>query len=408
MPFFFLFGDYQGSAQLMLPDLRDGSGAYDLPESAAHIQRNAYTPYGSQRALNTDLSNDSPDVTFDASLSIERGWLSQVADEATSSLGTGLTYLNARYYDPVASRFISPDPLLDVMDPKTLDPYRYAENNPVFYTDATGLSAESVCGQYGCVGRNKPGDLKAPYTSPASYRVAKRHIDGGDFSLHGKPTAWTMWSTVAKWEHAQRDGSQDLSPAKIAGCWARSNCANYSAFNDMGGSGRPRQNIYFGVGSRYSNAMPSGDIAAQIREQIDGGSIYVGRHESTGYSVQARGKAGPMEDLKAWSFGAAISMINNDTSNWDQQPLADSIMGSVVSKWTVVDIDPDTSLATIRVTTMNVMSNESAFREASAEGYENGAQNSTYRRGFVAIFGEVPKYDVSTHITWEMTMLTNP
>ncbi len=89
----------------MLPDLRDGSGDYDLPESAAHLQRNAYTPYGSQRALNTDLSNDSPDVTFDASLSIERGWLSQVADEATSSLGTGLTYLNARYYDPLTSRF---------------------------------------------------------------------------------------------------------------------------------------------------------------------------------------------------------------------------------------------------------------------------------------------------------------
>ena len=51
VPFFFLFGDYQGSAQLMMPDLRDGSGDYDLPESAAHIQRNAYTPYGSQRAL---------------------------------------------------------------------------------------------------------------------------------------------------------------------------------------------------------------------------------------------------------------------------------------------------------------------------------------------------------------------
>ena len=68
-------------------------------------------------------------------MSIERGWLSQAADEATTNLGTGLTYLNARYYDPVASRFISPDPLLDVMDPKTLDPYRYAENNPVGFTD---------------------------------------------------------------------------------------------------------------------------------------------------------------------------------------------------------------------------------------------------------------------------------
>ena len=158
VPFFFLFGDYQGSAQLMLPDLRDGSGDYDLPESAAHIQRNAYTPYGSQRALNTDTSDDSPDVTVDASLSIERGWLSQVADEATSSLGTGLTYLNARYYDPVASRFISPDPMLDVMDPKTLDPYRYAENNPVSYSDPTGLwSCLSDPTHQGCGGAGAGG-----------------------------------------------------------------------------------------------------------------------------------------------------------------------------------------------------------------------------------------------------------
>ena len=138
VPFFYLFGDYQGSSQLMMSNETD--------PSTATIQRNAYTPYGSQRALNTDLSDDSPDVTFDASLSIERGWLSQVADEATSSLGTGLTYLNARYYDPVTSRFLSPDPMLDVMDPKTLDPYRYAENNPVFYTDATGLAPS--CGGF--------------------------------------------------------------------------------------------------------------------------------------------------------------------------------------------------------------------------------------------------------------------
>ena len=140
VPFFFLFGDYQGSAQLMMPDLRDGSGDYDLPESADHIQRNAYTPYGAQRDFDPGR-HDSPARASANPLTIERGWLSQVADEATSSLGTGLTYLNARYYDPVASRFISPDPMLDVMDPKTLDPYRYAENNPVSYSDATGLAA---------------------------------------------------------------------------------------------------------------------------------------------------------------------------------------------------------------------------------------------------------------------------
>ena len=54
---------------------------------------------------------------------------------------------------PGVLRFVSPDPLLKPMDPRTLDAYRYAENNPITYTDASGLSpcsglpggAEAAC-----------------------------------------------------------------------------------------------------------------------------------------------------------------------------------------------------------------------------------------------------------------------
>jgi len=48
--------------------------------------------------------------------------------------------LGARYYDPLASRFISPDPLMNPADPKTLDAYMYSNNNPVMFSDATGLT----------------------------------------------------------------------------------------------------------------------------------------------------------------------------------------------------------------------------------------------------------------------------
>ena len=70
-------------------------------------------------------------------LTIDHGWLNQVSDEAS----TGLVYLNARYYDAQASRFVSPDPLMNPADPRTLDAYRYAENNPVTFTDANGMCA---------------------------------------------------------------------------------------------------------------------------------------------------------------------------------------------------------------------------------------------------------------------------
>jgi len=101
-------GDVQGSAQVTV----DGSG---------QVARNAYTPYGVKRAGSNVAS--------------AHGWLNQIADA-----DTGLTYLNARYYDPVLGRFLSPDPLMNPGDPRTLDPYRYADNNPVVYTDANGLA----------------------------------------------------------------------------------------------------------------------------------------------------------------------------------------------------------------------------------------------------------------------------
>ena len=107
-------GDVQGSAQVTV----DATGA---------VTRNAYTPYGTKRA--------------GSNVALAHGWLNQIADA-----DTGLTYLNARYYDPELGRFLSPDPLMNPGDPRTLDPYRYADNNPVVYMDASGLNPS--CGTY--------------------------------------------------------------------------------------------------------------------------------------------------------------------------------------------------------------------------------------------------------------------
>jgi RHS repeat-associated protein len=122
-PIRYLFDDTQGSATL----------AVDTGNPAtASISRQRYTPYGNTRGYANQLN-------------IERGWLGQIEDDAT-----GLTYLNARYYDPATARFISPDPLLNPGDPQTLNPYTYARNNPLTLTDATGLDPDDrgTCGAY--------------------------------------------------------------------------------------------------------------------------------------------------------------------------------------------------------------------------------------------------------------------
>ncbi len=50
---------------------------------------------------------------------------------------SGFVYLNARYYDPTTGQFINRDPLVTL----TEEPYTYAGDNPVNYTDPTGLAS---------------------------------------------------------------------------------------------------------------------------------------------------------------------------------------------------------------------------------------------------------------------------
>ena len=52
---------------------------------------------------------------------------------------SGLVYLRARYYNPSIGRFLTRDPFSGYLDlPQSQNPYSYAINNPVRYTDPSG------------------------------------------------------------------------------------------------------------------------------------------------------------------------------------------------------------------------------------------------------------------------------
>ena len=164
-----MFGDVQGSAQVVMglnvdPASATGFAAASVTDT---IQRTAYTPYGARRGTED--------------LDIDRGWLGQVEDT-----DTGLTYFNARYYDPVLSRFLSPDPLMNPGDPRTLDAYRYAENNPISYTDASGLRstcASNARDEMSCAGSKKNNDTVDFHTGSTkvvhSHAKSNRSSGGG-------------------------------------------------------------------------------------------------------------------------------------------------------------------------------------------------------------------------------------
>ncbi|WP_426359392.1 RHS repeat domain-containing protein [Pseudocolwellia sp. HL-MZ19] len=57
----------------------------------------------------------------------------------------GLSYMQARYYDPVIGRFYSNDPV-GVRDVHSFNRYAYVNNNPYKYTDPTGKIAVAIAG----------------------------------------------------------------------------------------------------------------------------------------------------------------------------------------------------------------------------------------------------------------------
>lgn len=88
--------------------------------------RREYRPYGRQ------VASDPLDE--------QAGFGGRDLDE-----GTGLYYFRRRWYDPQTGRFVTPDPIAvtrfdEVLDdPRALNPYAYANGNPLHFRDPLGL-----------------------------------------------------------------------------------------------------------------------------------------------------------------------------------------------------------------------------------------------------------------------------
>jgi RHS repeat-associated protein len=87
---------------------------------------------------------------YAGNINTAKGFIGQYND------GTGLDYLNARYYDPVVGVFLSADSKQGNM--QGMNPYAYVNGNPETYSDPTGLRPISDCPTGGC---NAPVDMGA-------------------------------------------------------------------------------------------------------------------------------------------------------------------------------------------------------------------------------------------------------
>ncbi|SDT80703.1 polymorphic toxin-type HINT domain-containing protein [Actinoplanes derwentensis] len=122
-----------------------GTGGTAVDAVTGAVTKRRHTPFGTSR-----------DISSIAWVS-DRGFLNGTTDP------TGMTHLGAREYDSTTGRFISVDPLLDLTDPSQWNGYAYAHNNPVTYSDPTGLLPP--CGRADeppCPDRTPDNDTETP------------------------------------------------------------------------------------------------------------------------------------------------------------------------------------------------------------------------------------------------------
>ncbi|WP_371617575.1 RHS repeat-associated core domain-containing protein [Streptomyces sp. NBC_00454] len=102
---------------------KNGTATTAVDATTSVVTRRKFTPYGDVRGAAPSLWPG------------KKGFVGGELDDST-----GLVHLGAREYDPATGRFLSVDPVVDFNEPKQQNPYVYANNSPVTFSDPSGLS----------------------------------------------------------------------------------------------------------------------------------------------------------------------------------------------------------------------------------------------------------------------------
>jgi RHS repeat-associated protein len=120
---YYATSDHLGSADLVM-------------DSAANVLvRESFTPFGARRGSNWQGIPSTPDYTQIQSTTRQGFTGHEMLDSV------GLIHMNGRVYDPTIGRFLSADSVIQSLGAtQSINPYTYAWNDPLRYTDPSGHS----------------------------------------------------------------------------------------------------------------------------------------------------------------------------------------------------------------------------------------------------------------------------
>ncbi|MGW9454251.1 RHS repeat domain-containing protein [Streptomyces sp. NPDC055632] len=116
------------SVRILVSD-HHNTNTLSISASSLAVNRRKTLPYGGQRGAAPYFWPGS------------KGFIGGDIDTTTN-----FTHIGAREYDPNLGQFISIDPLLEIDKPQTLNGYSYAAQNPITFSDPTGLGLDDGTG----------------------------------------------------------------------------------------------------------------------------------------------------------------------------------------------------------------------------------------------------------------------
>jgi len=235
-------------------------------------QRNYRDPYGAPITLTGGAWADG------------NGYMNK---PATAS--TGLTAVGARTYDPVLGKFLSVDPVIDTNLPQQNTGYTYSGNNPVTYSDPTGLKFAIDCPT--CKGGVLKGSTQAAPGTPRSQgsftsavSTSRTSTDSRAYSA-GQQDYPKPWQTVNRWLEEAGPKNQHFRDGGYID-WIKSDTRFQAERDRVISSGRFGEPEMIRIEAAPSEGWPT--LVQRMQDAFTYGSWLAGPTSPTAWDYQAQ------------------------------------------------------------------------------------------------------------------------
>ncbi|MEV4352142.1 polymorphic toxin-type HINT domain-containing protein [Actinoplanes sp. NPDC049596] len=290
----------------------NGTGQAAVDAASGNITMRRSTPFGTDRG--------TPPAA--GSWTGEKGFVGGTKDSTT-----GLTHLGAREYDPVAGRFISVDPVIDVSNPAQLNAYAYGWQNPISNPDPSGLMPCRNCEDGARGGSGQPVSQPPP-TVEEDEEVVQAKEEQKRVKEELVHVAKALGKILMD-ELGITDALDCFTKGDIGGCI---NTAINVAFSIIGGAAGKLFARYAFRWKRAANVIESlWDLGGRLKGLV--GDFFASAEKLKNARSRARSLADKVDDLGSsctHSFAPAtlVLLADGSTRRIDQVRVGDEVVAT--------------------------------------------------------------------------------